>query len=174
MPGWPGERALNGGVDEIPLSRTEGRLWLCGKHFIGPDPDAVVRRVGADAVVCLCRADEMEDRYPGYVDWLSAADPEAERVWFPIHDLGAPSVERAVELVDGIRERLEAGQVVLVHCGAGIGRAGTVAAAVLMSLGAGREEALDMVAGARPLAGPEAGAQAELLVALEAHFRSAG
>ena len=42
---WPDERSRNGGVDEIPIPG-EGRLWLCGKHFVGPDAEAVVELVG--------------------------------------------------------------------------------------------------------------------------------
>jgi len=45
---------LDGGIHEIPLPPpARGRLWLCGKHAIGPDPDALMARVGADTVVCL-------------------------------------------------------------------------------------------------------------------------
>ncbi len=45
---------LDGGIDEIPLPATaSGRLWLCGKHAIGPDPEGLMARVGADGVVCL-------------------------------------------------------------------------------------------------------------------------
>jgi protein-tyrosine phosphatase len=53
-----------------------------------------------------------------------------------------------------------------MHCGAGIGRAGTLAAGLLMTLGLGEQEALDVVAKHRPMGGPEAGAQREVLRAL--------
>ena len=46
MTDWLNERSRNGSVDEIPLPGTAGRLWLCGKHFIGPDPEGAVARVG--------------------------------------------------------------------------------------------------------------------------------
>ena len=46
-------RSLNGGVDELPLPEIPGRLFLCGKHFIGPDPVAATARIGATTVVCL-------------------------------------------------------------------------------------------------------------------------
>jgi protein-tyrosine phosphatase len=57
---------------------------------------------------------------------------------------------------------------VLLHCGAGIGRAGTVAAGLLMALGTPMDAALATVAAHRPMAGPEAGGQVELLEALDA------
>ena len=49
---------LDGGIHEIPLPPTAaGRLWLCGKHAIGPDPEGLMDEVGADVVVAtLTRA----------------------------------------------------------------------------------------------------------------------
>ncbi|HET6793432.1 MAG TPA: dual specificity protein phosphatase family protein [Acidimicrobiales bacterium] len=181
MRDWHSERSRNGGVDEVPLPGATGRLWLCGKHFIGPDHVSAAARVGADVVVCLCHGHELEDRYPGYVEWLTGsggagADPGAAgddlmAVWRPVHDLHAPSAEQALELVETVAAHLDAGRSVLVHCGAGIGRAGTLAAAVLMRQGLSRQEALERVAASRPMAGPEAGPQSDLLVELEGRYR---
>ena len=52
---------------------------------------------------------------------------------------------------------MAAGDGLLVHCGAGIGRAGTVAVALLVDMGVPLEDALAHVAAHRPMAGPEAG-----------------
>jgi len=93
-------------------------------------------------------------------------------IWSAVDDLHAPAWEPALELVATIRHHLDAGKSVLMHCGAGIGRAGTMAVAVLMSLGVERSEAMSMVADSRPLAGPEVGAQSELLERLENHWRA--
>ena len=177
---WPGERSRNGGVDEVPLPRGPGRLWLCGKHFIGPDHTGAVERVDADAVVCLCHRRELADRYPGYVAWLEAGGTGERRrrptevIWLPVDDLHAPGLEAAVELATSLRDRLDRGQSVLIHCGAGIGRAGTTAAAVLMAMGETRSSALATVAASRPLAGPEVGAQSDLLALLEPRLRGPG
>lgn len=162
---WPGERSRHGGVDEIPLPGGPGRLWLCGKHFVGPDPEAALGHVGATTVVCLNQRHELASRYPGYVDWLEAHRP-ARAVWHPVPDLHAPTLEAAVELLADLRRRLDEGAGLLVHCGAGIGRAGTMAAGLLLTYGASVDEARATVAAHRPMAGPEAGAQADLLVAL--------
>jgi protein-tyrosine phosphatase len=162
---WQRERSRNGGADRIPLPDVIGGLWLCGKHFIGPDPEDALRKTGASTAVCLSQAPELADRYPEYLDWL-ATNATGRAVWFPVPDLHAPDVELAAELVDGLRRRIEAGEVLLVHCGAGIGRAGTIAAALLMSMGVDLDEAVQTVAASRPMAGPEAGAQRELLEAL--------
>lgn len=62
-----GAMNLNGGIHEIPLPTLPGRLWLCGKHFIGPDPEVAVQRVNADHVVCLVQEHELEGRYDNYI-----------------------------------------------------------------------------------------------------------
>jgi len=165
--GWPGERSLHGGADEIPLPVGPGRLWLCGKHFVGPDPEAALLRVGAGGVVCLNEAAELAGRYPDYVAWLAANRP-GRVVWHPVADLHAPGLEEALGLLADMTGRLVVGQSLLVHCGAGIGRAGTVAAGLLVTLGLGVDEAVATVGAHRPMAGPEAGAQTALLAALAA------
>jgi protein-tyrosine phosphatase len=167
--GWPSHRSRDGGIDAIPLPQLEGSLWLCGKHVTGPDAEAALARVGATTIVCLNERHELEDRYPDYVAWL-AAHRDERAVWFPIPDLHAPAVEQVLPLLDELRRRLERGEGVLMHCGAGIGRAGTVAACLLMTMGTDAGEALDVVSRHRPMAGPEAGAQSDLIAALSAHL----
>jgi hypothetical protein len=154
MAGWLSERARNGGVDEIPLPAGHGRLFLCGKHYIGPDAEAALERAGAAIAVCLTERYELEARYPDYVAWLDG-HATSKAIWYPIADLHAPSAGDLAELVARVRARLDAGDGVIVHCGAGIGRAGTLAAALLMSLGAGHDDALAAVRAARPGAGPQ-------------------
>jgi protein-tyrosine phosphatase len=162
---WPRGRSLHGGVDEIPLPSAGGRLWLCGKHFIGPDPEAALLAVGATVAVCLNQAAELVDRYPGYLAWLEANRPE-RAVWHPIPDLHAPGVPETLDLLADLRTRLESGRTLLMHCGAGIGRAGTMAAALLITMGLPLSDATALVGTHRPMAGPEAGAQLQLLQAL--------
>ena len=163
------ERSRNGGIDRVPVQGVTGELWLCGKHLIGPDVEAAVARVDADVVLCLNEGHELEHRYPAYVTWLRT-DPRAW--WVPVPDLHAPPLDQAVEVVEGVRTHLEAGRTVLAHCGAGIGRAGTMAAAVLIARGATVGDAVALVAASRPGAGPEAGAQTRLLRALASNQRT--
>lgn len=156
------ERSRHGGVDEIPVPFAPGRLWLAGKHFVGPDAEAALARTGATAIVCLNPRNELEERYPDYVAWLVANHPE-RALWHPVPDLHAPTPDAASGLLDDLHDRLAAGQGLLVHCGAGIGRAGTVAAALLVTAGTPLDEALRVVRAHRPMAGPEVGAQLDLL-----------
>jgi len=160
---WLGARGRDGGVDTIPLPEgTPGGLSLCGKHAIGPDHAAALARCGATTVVCLVEEHELHDRYPHYVEWLRANRAGAA-VWFPIHDLHAPPLADVRHLLDDLLHRVRDGEHLLVHCGAGIGRAGTVATCLLIELGMGRDEALALVAASRPMAGPEVGAQRDLV-----------
>ena len=137
---------------------------MCGKRFVGPDPEEALDAVSADAIVCLCEAHELRDRYPDYLTWL--AEERGRAIWFPIPDVHAPALLPAIDLLDGLEVRLAAGESVIMHCGAGIGRAGTMAAALLIRMGVSRTEALATVGAHRPMAGPEAGAQERFLVEL--------
>ena len=162
---WPRGRSRDGGIDEIPLPGVTGRLWLCGHRVVGPDPDAALARVGADGLICLCERHELADRYPGYVAWLDRAAPERAN-WFPVPDLGVRSPDEHRLLVDQTVVRLRCGAGLIAHCAAGIGRSGTLAVAVLLAIGIDEGAALELVAASRPTAGPEVGAQADLITLL--------
>jgi protein-tyrosine phosphatase len=140
-------------------------LFLCGKHYICPNVERALTATAADVVVCLCEEHELAERYPEYVQWLLANVP-TRAVWSPVPDFHAPSLNEAVELLTLVRTRLDRGETVLMHCAGGIGRTGTMAAALLITMGMSRADALALVASSRPMAGPEVGAQTELLNAL--------
>ena len=61
MTEWLSERSRNGGIDEVPVV-TSGQLWLCGKHFVGPDPEGTLARTGASVIVCLNERHELDAR----------------------------------------------------------------------------------------------------------------
>ena len=161
-------RWLDGGLDQVPVAGSPGQLWLCGKHVVGADPEAALDRVGGRAtMVCLNQRHELEDRYPRYVEWLQE-HRGGRAVWFPIADLHAPALGEVRPFLDDAVGRLDAGEHLLVHCGAGIGRAGTIAVCILMLHGLTTADALALVAAHRPMAGPEVGAQRQLVEALAA------
>ena len=169
---WPGPRSLDGGVDEIVVGHRPTGIWLCGKRVTGPDPEAAIARVErADpsnvAIVCLCEPHELDERYPHYVRWLETHEGERS-LWRPIPDLSAPPIERAQTIAGEINDRLDQGASVLVHCGAGIGRAPTLAICALLAKGYGLDELILAVADSRPMAGPETGDQQDLVAAIAA------
>lgn len=71
----------------------------------------------------------------------------------PITDLGAPGPRfEAVfgEIQPRLLERLRSGERILLHCAAGLGRAGTIAARLLVRLGEQPDRAIARVRTARP------------------------
>lgn len=158
---------LDGGVHRVELQHDVGSLWICGKHAIAPDPDALFGRISLHSsdvdVVCLVEEHEIADRYPDYVDWLRST---SAAFWFPVHDLSSPDVDRADEMYEVVWERLVRGRHVVAHCGAGMGRAGTLAVAMCLHDGRALDDALEHVRRSRPGAGPEVGAQSAVLVEL--------
>ena len=179
MDSWPRGRARDGGVDELVLpagaegtAGTAGRLWLAGKHAVAPNPDRLLVTMGASGIVCLNQRHELIERYPEYVEWL-LRERGRRAIWFPIPDLGAPPVAEALTLVVELRDRLRAGEAWVVHCGAGIGRAGTIAACVLVAMGETEADALAGVATQRPMAGPEGGGQRRLVTEVSEQLRLA-
>ena len=157
-------------IDRVPLPRTEGSLWLCGKRDIAPDPEAALAAAGgASTAVCLNPEGELIGSHPEYVAWLRA-NAGARALWFPIRNFGAESAAATMPLLDLIVERLESGEGIVMHCAMGQGRAGTMATCLLMYLGAGREEALETVAAHRRFAGPQDGSQWDMIDDMEQHL----
>jgi protein-tyrosine phosphatase len=154
-------------IDQIPLPRTEGALWLCGRNDVGPDPEAALAWAGASTIVCLNHIDELAMRFPEYVDWLRA-NMGGRAIWYPIQNFHAPSARSVMPVLRMITDRLEQGEGVVMHCAAGQGRAGTMAACVLMTLGESTAEAVRTVATHRAFAGPGSASQWALVESIAA------
>lgn len=98
-----------------------------------------------DAIVVL--VEEFELPYP-LEEWRKRG---VEVLHSPISDFSAPSVDRLLEILRWIEERVGEGKKVLIHCMGGLGRSGTVAVAWLMySEGLSLREALRRVRSLRP------------------------
>lgn len=69
---------------------------------------------------------------------------------FHIPDMDIPSVATMDSIVDAIDGELKEGRRVAVHCGAGLGRTGTVLACYLVSRGEPAPKAIDVVRRKRP------------------------
>ncbi len=155
-----------GGIHEIPLAGMSGRLMLCGKHFIGPNVQVALELLRDPTVVCLVQRHELEHRYDEYIEWLEN-NVGSGAIWFPIPDLDAPSLKDGINLCRMIHSGVCSGGDYIVHCAAGIGRSGTIAAAVLMLNGLSFDESVIHVRTHRPMAGPETGKQTDFLRALQ-------
>ncbi len=68
----------------------------------------------------------------------------------PIDDFTPPSISQVDQFVQIVDEVEEKGGAVLVHCFAGVGRTGTMAAAYLIKKGSSADEAVSTVRQRRP------------------------
>jgi protein-tyrosine phosphatase len=117
------------------------------------------RAAGAGLVVSLLTPGEAAEFELG--DEAAAANASGMRfIGFPVPDRDVPaSRERFRELVSEVAGELAAGRGVVIHCRQGIGRAGLLAAGVLIATGFGPAEAVSRVSAARGRPVPETPAQ---------------
>ncbi len=71
-------------------------------------------------------------------------------VHIPVSDFTAPTPEQLQRGVAAIRQALAAGRRVAVHCGAGLGRTGTLLACYLVEKGSSAQAAIERVRAIRP------------------------
>ena len=143
-----------GGVVGITFCPGKSGPSLWGPHWqrdLAADID-VIARWGASAVVTLIEEHEFERL--GVVG-LGAAVRARDMVWhhLPIVDVRPPAepFERQWQDVGPtLRSALRSGQRVVVHCRGGLGRAGTVAARLLVEMGMAPSDAIGRVRAVRP------------------------
>jgi protein-tyrosine phosphatase len=137
---WPGRLAIS--------ARPRGGDWL-------EEEMHAWRRAGLDTVVSLLTPDEVEDL--GLQQERDVCRKNGiEFLSLPIVDRGIPALDGdTVELFEHIEEALVQGKNVDLHCRQGVGRAGLVAASLLVARGTPPAVAVDQVGKARHVTVPE-------------------
>ena len=147
----PGDGLGRIGIALCPGKKDSAGLIGAWDRDLDRDLDEV-QRWGATAVISL-----ITDREIDYlqVHGLSEAVQDRHMEWWhlpiPNGSPPGPDFESGWRTVgEAIRDRLRMGFDVLIHCNGGLGRAGTVAARVLVELGENPDEAIRKVRSARP------------------------
>ncbi len=150
--------ALPADAGALGLSACPGQGGILGTIVAGGRQATLERDLGAirhwGAFALLTLLEPAEFELLG-VPRLGDAAKDAGLIWhhFPIADFCAPGVkfERAWQAHRAtLLERLVNGERVAIHCRAGLGRSGTVAARILVELGLTPEHAIRRVRTARP------------------------
>lgn len=150
-------------IDSLPIGNGHLGLTLCpgkkGESVFGGAWDRdlqidldVIKSWGAQAILSL-----IEDHEFDLLSVTGLGDAAIARGmdWhhFPIRDLDVPTpeaMERWREVSPRIHRILENGGRVLIHCRGGLGRAGTIAALLLVERGRAANQAMTLVRTARP------------------------
>ena len=129
------------------------------------------REDGCDVLVSLQESDEAESlglSREGEV----AREIGMEFVHHPIPDFGIPeSRDSALDLARMLAGKVREGRSIAVHCRAGVGRAPSIAACVLIRLGETGEHALDLISAARGFRVPETAGQRAWVLGSEDRLR---
>ncbi len=81
---------------------------------------------------------------------MSLAQLGLRELHLPVSDFTPPSLQQLRIGVEAIAEAVGEGECVAVHCGAGLGRTGTLLACYLVSLGEAPDAAIDRIRSLRP------------------------
>ena len=162
--------------DALPRPHANSYWLLPGRVLAGEHPSragsSTLHGQGFTHCVDLTGA---RDQLPAY------AVPGAVHLQHPIADFGVPTVDGMRATLHAVLAALDAGGTVYLHCKAGIGRTGTVAACLLVEHGHTAEEALALLARKWLTAGqrlyahetPETDAQRAFVAAWKPLIRSA-
>ena len=142
-----------------------GRLFLGsmpGRYEVFEEAWRAIVEHGVTRVICLVPPDELQDKSPRYARALREKQVPWVHESFPVEDFEAPADREAFwTLARETAARLGAGETVLAHCAAGIGRTGTFAVCVLLALGLTAATARAAVRSAG--AGPQTSAQEDVV-----------
>src|SRR5437660_12865335 len=116
-------------------------LGTCANQYVPASPVPEIHTQGLSMLVNLHERPDPPD---------ILAQLQAQTIHLPVPDSHAPTEAQLDAGVAAISEALQQGKRVAVHCGAGLGRSGTLIAAYLVSQGAAPDDAMAQVRSARP------------------------
>ncbi|MEY2687859.1 MAG: hypothetical protein RL375_2057 [Pseudomonadota bacterium] len=142
-----------------------GQLWLNGmpgRFESWTSFKAEARERDLQGLICLNPLHEVAAGSPDYHAAITSGTLPWRWRHLPMRDFGVAAGEAHFRAqVLEVADELEHGDVLLLHCAAGIGRTGTVAACLLKHLGTSRDAALAAVRAAG--SNPESAAQSGLI-----------
>ena len=113
---------------------------------------------GIEHILCLVSDGEIAQKSPGYLVAIGQNRIPAKLWRYDVPDYGLPEdTEKLNRAIDRIRECLNDGQSVVIHCAAGCGRTGMIAILLLTRMGL----PLDLATKTIRLAGAEPDTQAQ-------------
>jgi protein-tyrosine phosphatase len=133
---------------ELP-ARVPGRLLL---HSMPGRFEAIervwhqVRNEAVRAIVCLAEEYEIRLKSAKYAEALEAGTVPCSVLPFEIREGGVPADRDSFwALANDVANRLQSGEVVLIHCAGGVGRTAMLAVSVLLVLGEPMNQAESVV-----------------------------
>lgn len=147
---------------ELPAD-APGSLWLHsmpGRFESWEEFLADARRAQLSATVCLVPMDEVATVSPVYGRAVEQGQLPFRWIHLPMHNFGISSQADPYRAgIHHVADVLRAGESVLLHCAAGIGRTGAAAACVLKALGSEAATAIQAVhrAGSNPQTAVQSG-----------------
>ncbi|MFT7556288.1 MAG: hypothetical protein ACI9LO_002613, partial [Planctomycetota bacterium] len=143
----------------------KGQLWIMAMPASGEE-FAGIRMFDIDHVVSLLEWDEQVE--VGLADEEMLCVRNSMRYTsFPITDRDVPQKADALALAATLHRDIDSGENVIVHCRAGIGRAGMIASAILIHAGYSSGEAIHAVSWARGALIPDTEEQVDWIRSLD-------
>jgi protein-tyrosine phosphatase len=111
-----------------------------------------VKSEAVGAIVCLVERYEIRLKSSAYAEALEVGTVPCSVLPFEIPEGGVPEDRNGFwALVNDVANRLQSGEVVLIHCAGGLGRTAMLAISVLLALGEPMDEAESAVSRAGSL-----------------------